>query len=66
VSTIIRRTNPNRKMGMGGVVFECSACGSKFDTFELGSACAVADFAKRDKEAAAAVRRARRAARAAA
>jgi hypothetical protein len=57
VSEVIRRTNPDRKMGMGGVTFVCSACGSKFDTFDEGSACAVADFARRDREAANARRR---------
>jgi hypothetical protein len=63
MSTIIRRTNPDPVMGMGGRSFKCCRCHSKFDTFDAGKACAEADFAKADKAIANARRRAARAAK---
>lgn len=50
MSTVIRRTNPNRIVDTGSVTYRCSVCGRKWNTFDHGKTCAEKDFAKRDRD----------------
>jgi hypothetical protein len=47
--TIIRVTNPRQKIAMGGKIFVCAVCGSKYDTWDEGVACAVRDYERKDE-----------------
>lgn len=47
MATILVRTNPDMKKGVTGTVYECSICGSKYDTWDEAVACAEADYEKR-------------------
>lgn len=51
--TIIRYTNPQRVMGVGGTSWKCAVCGAKFTDPEAARKCAEADHrrkARRRKE----------------
>lgn len=43
MSTLIRRTNPDKKKAVGGALYSCAACQSDYATADLARSCAERD-----------------------